>query len=93
MYPATQTVQITPKGAATSSLRVHEMRPDGTPLCNRPSPEWRRQTMVYTPQGRGTVTCGLCARCGEAKRTARSSSRLRTMGSRSSGKGAGRSGR
>lgn len=67
MYRATQTLQITVKGEATSSLKVHEMRPDGGPLCNRPTPDWNGKTMIYTPQGRGTVTCGICNRCAEAK--------------------------
>jgi hypothetical protein len=61
-YKANQTVQITEVGDATSTLRVHEMRSDRTPLCNTPLRDWKGQPMQYTPQGKGEVTCGLCAR-------------------------------
>lgn len=65
-----QTVQLTFRNrdeATSGLLRVHEMHPDGAPLCNRPLPDW----MVFTPLGSGEVDCGLCALCGEAKGTSR----------------------
>jgi hypothetical protein len=65
-YEAEKTVQITVENEPNSpSLVVHEMGEDGHPICGTggdgPRP-WMGNTMVFTPQGRGTVTCGRCAR-------------------------------
>ena len=65
-YVAQHTGQITVDGEATSSLAVHEDRGDKTPLCNRPIRQWEGNRMVFTPQGRGTVTCGHCERSHNA---------------------------
>ena len=74
-YKASRTVQITEKGHATSSLRVHEMGSDGLPVCSV-GRRWTKAELLlpfgsrngkpavpcqFTPQGKGTVTCGLCA--------------------------------
>jgi hypothetical protein len=61
-YPAAQTAQITEPGDATSSLVVHELAPDGGLLCGIQPRPWKGIQLVMTPPGRGTVTCGLCAR-------------------------------
>jgi hypothetical protein len=61
-YPAAQTAQLTAQGEATSTLVVHELGPDGDLLCGIRPRMWKGRQMVITPQGRGTVTCALCAR-------------------------------
>lgn len=58
-----QTVQITVGSeSASPSLKVHEDRGDGTPVCGRPLRDWHGLPSKYTQQGKGVVTCGLCLR-------------------------------
>jgi hypothetical protein len=45
-----------------SSLRVHELRDDGLPLCGPKPDSWEGNAMVLVPLGRGGVTCLSCAR-------------------------------
>ena len=61
-YQAVNTVQITEPTDATSTLKVHQMRSDGTPVCGIPARVWQGTQLVYTPQGPGIVTCARCAR-------------------------------
>jgi hypothetical protein len=61
-YNADRRVQITLMDGEATSLRVHEDRGDGTPLCNTPLRDWKGQPAQYKKQGKGEVNCGLCAR-------------------------------
>jgi hypothetical protein len=61
-YKAVNTVQITEPTEPISTLKIHEMRPDGTPLCGEPAQVWEGIQLVYTPLGPGIVDCQRCAR-------------------------------
>lgn len=61
-YQAERRLQITLEDGSAPAERTHEDRGDGTPVCNIPARPLRGQRAVYTPLGRGEVTCGNCAR-------------------------------
>jgi len=67
-YHASQTGQITEPGDPTSTLVVHEDG-GGRPLCNVPIRPWKGKALVWTPQGPGTVNCGICVAIHEAQTT------------------------
>ncbi len=55
-----------------ADLRVHEMRSDGTPLCNTPLRRWKGLVGVWTSLGAGTVTCERCMQHVDEDRSPRS---------------------
>jgi hypothetical protein len=57
-YHASQTCQITTLSGEPSGLAIHEMKPDGTSLCNQPVRDWNGQSMKFTRRGPGIVNCG-----------------------------------
>ena len=61
-YHASQTVQITTVDGKNPAEAVHEMRADGTALCNIPLRPLKGQPAMFAQRGPGDVTCGNCER-------------------------------
>ena len=62
-YPASETGQMREAATPTTptSLTIHELRPDGLPLCGPKADTWQGKTMRLVDLGPGSVTCGSCA--------------------------------
>lgn len=60
-YPANETGQMRGDKKLASGLRIHELRPDGLPLCGPKPDTWKGGPMWLVDLGPGSVDCGLCA--------------------------------